>query len=513
MKTPSDGIAVFWLLLEIAEQNGTTGLYQLPLMMVNNERAAKLAATFPEAMIATVRSEEGEGALVDAFFTPEWQMDMYHRLYGHKHITAPGQRIEFSGNGNLKKHAQEKEEIIPRIHTSDLYNTSITYNGSFFLKMYRKVDVVTNPDLETTRFLTALKFEYIPSFVGDIEWKTRKGAILLGMVQEMIENHGDGYSYFQERIHNFIERLLAGERNVVWWEQRIGTLMDPASFDMLPEELQRLLGVHASEEARLIGIRVGELHLALASGVDVKEYRPEPFTLHYQRSLFSTLQSLVRETYQNLSRNMNRLPADLQTNTERITAYRPKLLTIFKRIYARKLDALKIRIHGNLYLQQVLLTGKDLVISDYSGDPTLSYSERRLKRSPLIDLATMVLSFHQVAFEGFMDDPQLQEAERVTLQPFAALWAHYISGIFVRAYLTTVNNSRLLPSDPKDLEMMWQNYLLQRAIQAFNDALRNEPARLMVPLTLIRNILRETPARNEATPAMASITGGLNDPG
>jgi maltose alpha-D-glucosyltransferase/alpha-amylase len=277
--------------------------------------------------------------------------------------------------------------------------------------------------------------------------------------------------------------------------------MDPVSFDGLPEELRGLLGGHASEEARLMGIRTGELHLALATGADVKDYRPEPFTLHYQRSLFSTLQSLVRETYQNLSRHKNRLPPDLQSNTERITAYRPRLLAIFKRIYAKKLDTLKIRILGNFHLGQVLLTGKDLAISDYSGDPTLSYSERRLKRSPLVDLATMVLSFHKVAFDGFMSDPQLQDAGRSRLQPFAALWAHYISGIFVRAYMTTVKDSRLLPSEPKELEMMWQIYLLQRAILAFNEALRNDPARLIVPLTLIRNILREQGPAVNAAPA------------
>jgi len=491
MKTPLDGHSVFWLLLEIAEQNGTTGTYQLPLLLVDDERAAKLTASFPEALVAKVRSEEREGALVDAFFVPEWQMDMYQRMYSHKHISMPGQRIEFGGNGHLKKHVQDKGEILPRIHGSDLYNTSITYNGSFYLKMYRKVDVVINPDLETTKYLTAVKFEYIPAFVGDIEWRGKRGPILLGMMQDLIENHGDGYNYFQERIHNYIERLLVGGRDVALWEQRMGTLMDPVSFEQLPEELQGLLGGHASEMARLIGIRTGELHLALASGVDEKDYRPEPFTLHYQRSLFSTLQSLVRETYQNLSRNKSRLPADLQSNPERITAYRPKLVAIFKRIYAQKLDALKIRIHGNFHLGQVLLTGKDLAISDYSGDPTLSYSERRLKRSPLVDLATMVLSLHCVAFEGFRHDPQLQEAERISLQPFAGLWAHYISGILVRAYLTTVKDSRLLPADPKDLGMMWQNYLLQRAILTFNDALRNDPARLSIPLTLIRNILRE----------------------
>ena len=495
IKAPFDGHPVFWLLVEIAEQNGTSGLYQLPvLFLLNSEPADKLTAAFPEAVIARVRSQEGEGILVDAMFASEWQMDLYHRLTTHKAIAGTGEKIEFAGNASLKNHQHDGGEIIPRIHTSDLYNTSITYNGSFYLKMYRKVETTTNPDLEMTRFLTKeTKFPHIPAFVGSIEWKQKRGCMVLGLMQEMIENHGDGNSYFKERIHNFVERLLADGRDVRLWEERAGTLMDPVSFESLPQELQTLLGSHASEQARLMGIRTGELHLALAAGSESKDFRPEAFSLHYQRSLFSTLQSLVRETYQNISRNIGRLPADVQSNMERVTAYRPKLLAIFKRIYAKKLDALKIRIHGNYHLGQVLLTGKDLSISDYSGDPTLSYSERRLKRSPLIDVASMVLSFHQVAFDGFMDNPQLQEADRIALQPFAALWAHYISGFFIRAYVTTVKDARLLPVDQKDFEMMWQNYLLQRAMIAFNDALRNDPKKVVTPLTLIRNILREDP--------------------
>jgi len=493
IKVSFDGRPAFWLLLEIAEQNGTSGLYQLPVLFINNEQADKIAATFPEALIARVRSEEGEGALVDAFFVPEWQLDLFYRMAGHKSVTATGRRIEFTGN-TVVKTSQEKGAAVPRIHAADLFNISITYNGSYFLKMYRKVDIVTNPDLETTRFLTKeAAFEYIPAFIGDIQWKSKKGPIVLGLMQEMIENHGDGYCYFQERIHNYIERLLADGKDPLMWEQRQGTLMAPVSFEVLPQDLQTLLGGPAAAQARLIGIRTAQLHVALASVTENKDYRPEAFSLHYQRSLFSSLQSLVRETYQNLSRNKTRLPADMQANTERITAYRPRLLAIFKRIYAKKLDALKIRIHGNYNLGQVLLTGKDLAISDYSGDPALSYSERRLKRSPLIDLASMVLSFHAAAFEGFMNDPQLQEADRIALQPFAALWAHYMSGFFIDAYMAGVKGTHLLPAAAGDLEMMWQNYLLQRSIQAFNEALRNDPARLIIPLTLIRNILREEP--------------------
>ena len=41
--------------------------------------------------------------------------------------------------------------MIPKIHTSDLYNISVTYNGSYFLKMYRKIERATHPDPEMTR--------------------------------------------------------------------------------------------------------------------------------------------------------------------------------------------------------------------------------------------------------------------------------------------------------------------------------------------------------------------------
>ena len=87
----------------------------------------------------------------------------------------------------------------------------------------------------------------------------------------------------------------------------------------------------------------------------------------------------------------------------------------------------------------------------------------------------------------------------MALHPFAAGWAHYISGFFIKAYTNIVKDTHLLPADPRDFEMMWQIYLLQKAILAFNDALRNDPARLIIPLTLIRNILREEP------PAISSV--------
>ncbi len=498
---PASEDPIFWLLVEVTYQNGLPGLYQLPLIYLKGERAEKFLLSCPQAVIAQVRSADKDGLLVDAFFTIEGQMELLRKMAGHKKINlSPDaihhdrRRIEFYGNQPLKDHFQQTADIRPRIHVSDEYNTAITYDGSFFLKMYRKVDPGINPDLEITRFLSKeVKFEHIPAFIGAIEWKYDKSSIVLGIMQEMIENHGDGYSFFSESAHNYMERLLAGDRKDFHPEEKLGTLIAPVGFEDLPESLQVLIGASSAEQARLLGIRTAEMHLALASGAG-KDFKPEVFSLHYQRSLFSSMQSLVRQTYQSLAAKVNSLPPDLQERKERILAYRPELLNILKKIYFKKLDAIKIRIHGNYHLRQVLLTGKDLVIQDYGGDPSHSTSERRLKRSPLTDLASMVASIHEVTYDAFLNNQQSLTVNLDELLPYAPYWAHYIGSFFIKAWFGAVKGSALVPAAKEDLERMWQNYLLQKALFDFNRELNRNPARIISSQAIIRSVLSVQPS-------------------
>jgi maltose alpha-D-glucosyltransferase/alpha-amylase len=481
---------VHWMIFDVVYQSGLPETYQLPLSFIPVMEAEKFRETNPKALIASMECNKVKGFLCDAFFAPSLQHDLMNYMAGNHSIPLEFGKMDFYGNQHLKEHWKGTDEIRTRIHTSDESNTTITYDHRFLLRMYRKIDISINPDLEITRFLSEkAKFKYMPGFLGAIEWKYGQDAIMLGIMQTMIENHGDGYTYMQERVNNYIERIMARERSLLNPFEFIGTLVSPAGFDQLPEHLQELLGRHGTEQAQLLGKRTGQMHLALASGED-SAFRPEPFSLHYQRSLYSHMQSLLREAFQNLTRYRKKATGEIARKTDLIIDQRTAMVEEMKKIYARKLDVVKIRIHGNYHLSQVLLTGKDLAIQDYGGDAAHSYSERRLKRAALHDVAAMVISIYEVAHETFRNNDHISKETRSDLLPFSSLWAHYISGIFIHSWIETVRGSELIPRDPDELAMMIQNYLLLQVLKKLNNDIKYDEEKMPVAFDIILSLLK-----------------------
>jgi maltose alpha-D-glucosyltransferase/alpha-amylase len=357
--------------------------------------------------------------------------------------------------------------------------------------MYRKIDPTTNPDVEITQFLsTEANFAYVPAFAGAIEWKFQKDTISLGMLQVLEENHGDGYNFMLTRINNYIERILARNKEELIKTKLLSNLTDPLSFEQIPDDLQELLGSTASEQIRMIGVRTGEMHLALASSNNLKDFVPEDFSLHYQRSLFSSMQTTVRETIQYSNSVISTLPDNISEELQEILSRRDEILEVLKRIYAKKLDVLKIRIHGNYHLGQILFTGKDLSITDFGGDPVRSFSDRRLKRSPLRDVASMIRSIRYVAYDGFLRTTHVQKDDIKELLPFAKMWAHYMSGFFIRAYLDTVKESQFIPNNKEDLQMMLDTYILEKSMHDLSIELKNKKESVIIPIKSIKAIIK-----------------------
>ncbi|RRA99758.1 maltose alpha-D-glucosyltransferase [Larkinella rosea] len=477
------------LLVEVSYEQGLAELYQVPVTFVQGDRASQLTKSCPQAVLAKLKLGDEDGLLCDAFFTASLQQMLFAKLAASQTVSAKKGRLVFMGNDALKKYEPVSDGPKSKIHTSDRDYTAITYDNRFFLKMYRKVDWNINPDVEITRFLSEeAGFENVPPFIGTIEWQSEKGTIALGMMEEMVENHGDGHSFMLERIQNYIERILARSKETLAAISRQGSWIEPLGFDDLTTESRELLGSSASEQARLLGIRTAQMHLALASKTNA-DFTPEAFSLHYQRSLFSGMQTLVRESYQSQNKNLKDLPDGSKQEIEAILGKKQAVLAAMKRIYDHKFDALKIRIHGNYHLGQVLLTGKDLAIQDFGGNPLRSFSTRRIKRSPLRDVAAMIRSFYYVAYKGFRSTSQVPNAGIESLLPHADWWAFQLSQIFVKAYFDTVQEGGFFPENKDDLQVMLEAYLLERAIFDLNYELQNRPDRVLAPVRIIKTII------------------------
>lgn len=258
----------------------------------------------------------------------------------------------------------------------------------------------------------------------------------------------------------------------------------------IPPEAYDLVGGGALEMASLLGKRTGQMHCVLSSS-DVREFAPEPFSLLYQRSIYQSMQSLTKRVFQLLQRNLKTMDEDIRAEAEEVLSLQKNILTEMKAIYKKKLSAGKIRIHGDYHLGQVLFTGKDFVILDFEGEPARTLGERRLKRSPMKDVAGMLRSFHYVAYTALFRGASLRPEDWPVLEEWADLWRRCLSGSFLAGYLGTVSKAGFLPEDPEELETMLRVFLLEKAIYELGYELNNRPDWVMIPLRGIKDLMVE----------------------
>ena len=146
---------------------------------------------------------------------------------------------------------------------------------------------------------------------------------------------------------------------------------------------------------------------------------------------------------------------------------------------------MRIRCHGDYHLGQVLYTGRDFVIIDFEGEPARSLSERRMKRSPLQDVAGMVRSFHYAAYSASSHQAGLvsrPENELPILSQWAQYWYVWVSAAFLGSYIDTISQIDLIPKDTEQLKVLLDAYMLEKAIYEIGYELNNRPDWVKVPL-------------------------------
>lgn len=485
---PIKGTPASIVVFRVHYNEGLPEMYLLPLSFIEINEEDEFRNSFPQSIIASISIQNKKGYLFDAVYSEPFRDALFDMMSKKKRLKGDNAELSLYIQKDVKTNGKS---LNSKVLNAEQSNTSIIYGTSYFMKLYRKIDNVINPDLEITRFLTEkAMFPHVPKFIGALELKPGGAdSMILGMMQELVANQGDSWEYIGDSLKRYFERVASKVQfeNI---PEVIGNLVEPAKFDDIPEELQNLIGGAYVERVNLLGQRTGEMHLALNSRTKEPDFEPEAFSLHYQRSLFSSLTSLVRGTFQSLEKNLSKLSDASKAEAKEIIGMKGEILDRLKLIFAEKITTMKIRTHGDYHLGQVLFTGKDFVIIDFEGEPARAFSERRLKRSPLRDVAGMVRSFHYAAYNALFQLQGVKDEDKVQLENWAEQWYHYISGFYVASYLETVDGSDFIPKEKKHLDILIQTFLLEKAIYELNYELNNRPDWVSIPIRGIKYIMR-----------------------
>jgi maltose alpha-D-glucosyltransferase / alpha-amylase len=139
----------------------------------------------------------------------------------------------------------------------------------------------------------------------------------------------------------------------------------------------------------------------------------------------------------------------------------------------------------------LLYTGKDFVILDFEGEPARALSERKLKRSPLRDVAGMMRSFQYAAYSALWQ-PAMRAEDVPFLERWADLWYRQMSSVFLQSYLQTTAEAIFVPQNQEDLQVLLEAYLLDKAVYEIGYELNNRPDWVVIPIRGIKHILRST---------------------
>lgn len=513
---PENGSLSHLLLIEVQYTEGPSEIYLLPVSFASMGKEAEddellmeegmpvkidlkwlgLKATqiideAPQAVIARLNVDEEEGILYDGMYNMGLRCSLLGLIAKRKRINGKlGELHAYPGRICRKLTQEELDSLTSQVLKAEQTNTSVIYAERFFFKLYRKLEEGVNPDAEIVKFLTdKARFPYIPPFAGAIEYR-QPGLepSSVAILQGYAPNQGDAWTYTLDSLSRYFERVLAGRPEMEEDQPASSFLeMDLSTSSPL---IQELIGGIYPEMAELLGKRTAELHLALSSAPEVSDFAPEPFSMLYQRSVYQSMRSLAKRVIETLGKNLKKLPENVREEASEVLSSEKEILSRFGKLLKGKLSSMKIRVHGDYHLGQVLFTGKDFIIIDFEGEPARALSERRLKRSPLVDVAGMLRSFHYAAHGALFLHASVRDEDIPTLEPWAELWYHHISSAFLRSYLESFGHAPIVPRNSGEIETLLDAFLLEKAVYELGYELNNRLDWVVIPLRGIKKILR-----------------------
>ncbi len=483
-----NGMRACDVLLQVNYVQGEPEMYLLPLAFATGEKAASLRENNPTTILAEVHVDDFDldGVLFDAAYDEDYAIMILNAMRQRERLRGGAGTLIASVARDFRpmlRNAKTLPHPVPRRVTQR--NASVVFGEQYILKNLRRVQSGINVEVEMGRYLAERQdFAHVARVAGTVEYHRRnEEPITTALLHTFVPNEGDAWGHTLDAIGDYLEEALAHVDQIDQLAPPTDDLLALAQQE-IPPRVARLLGPYL-ESVRLLARRTGQMHLALAASEGDPAFDPEPLTDFHRKALSHAIHAAVRHALDRLLKQYEELSGELRDPARYVLERRQALCDIPKPLRDRAMKAKRIRCHGFYHLRQVLFTGNDFVIIDFEGEPGRRLSERRLKHSPLRDVASMLRSFHYAATASLATrtaDVPTDHDELAWLRPAALFWQRWVSAAFLKSYLATLGETDLLPASRDDVALLLRCYLLETCVSEVNYELDTQRGQLRTAL-------------------------------
>lgn len=498
LPTPhTDELAVV-ALVEVVYREGEPETYVVPIAAVTGDTSERIAHDAPDAIIAELALTTGWARLVDGLHDRRlcellWDFTQRRRNASGLHGALTSQPRP-ALRAVLRAHDGPLE---PDLFRAEQTNTSVVFGHQVILKVFRRLEEGTNADVEIGVHLNVSGFAHAPTVLGSLDYAPTRGDVrTIAIVHEAVPNEGDAWTYTRDALGRLYEHALASDTDPTApsWK----TQLSPRELAAQPlPHIAHETSEDALRTAELIGSRVAQMHRTLARDGGDPAFTPELTTTLYLRASAQSMRNLERRTLVQLRRHLGQLTPPAQELAQRLLAREDEITARLHAITEIRVAGERIRYHGDLHLGQILHSGNDFTIIDFEGEPSRSLADRRIKRSPLRDIASMLRSFdyarhvaiHDAVTRGLVETHSDAHAR---LEAWGNSWYSWVTASFLRSYLADTEGAAFLPPDMRDTNALIEIFMLEKALYELGYELATRPDWVSVPLLGALAIIERT---------------------
>ena len=473
-------------------QNGTEGAsperYVLPLGLIGEDETTLLPQ---QLAMARIRRGRDVGLLTDAFAMPGFPMAVVQALrmgmvldLTHNAVETdadaprPGE-LHFRSTSLLSEMEMSAQDAEMRYLSAEQSNSSVIIDDRMVLKLIRRIESGIHPEAEMGRYLTERGFTHIAPMLGEVTRIDDQGVPhVLMVLQGYIDNQGDAWEW----TLNTLERAIRDVSEMVQSEQ-----------DDAYDPLATLTGF-----AGLLGQRLGEMHTLLAMETPEADFAPEVADEARTQAWADSVRTQLARAMEILESHKGSASEDDQQLADWLLERREALDEMADSFAHHARGSLCTRTHGDLHLGQVLVSHDDAYIIDFEGEPARSLDERRMKSSPLRDVAGVVRSFDYasaMALDNAYRADVAHDREAVS-QDVIEDYRHRVTQSFLLAYRQATHQVGHEWAFEDGASAALSLFTLEKAAYEIAYEAANRPAWLSVPMRGLVALFDELSARS-----------------